>query len=152
MRFSASLRFTLLTLLGINTAIALWFAIDMSLDAVRQREVALLAKRSNAISDLLIEATAARARERGMTAVALNRPEPIPKQTRDGIDVARVAGDTALAEALVKLRAIPPQPDWMLARGEAEAAQESLLRAREEADGLMTLPAHERPRDAVDAW
>ncbi len=152
MRFSASLRFTLLTLLGINTAIALWFAIDMSLDAVRQREVALLAKRSNAISDLLIEATAARARERGMTAVALNRPEPIPKQTRDGIDVARVAGDTALAEALVKLRAIPPQPDWMLARGEAEAAQESLLRAREEADGLMTLPAQERPRDRVDAW
>ncbi len=152
MRFSASLRFTLLTLLGVNTAIALWFAIDMSIDAIRQREVALLAKGSNAISDLLIEATAARARERGMIAVALNRPEPTPKQARDGIDVARVAGDTALAEVMVKLRAIPSQPDWMLARDEAEAAQESLQRAREEADGLMTLPASERPRERVDAW
>jgi signal transduction histidine kinase len=152
MKFSASLRLTLLTLLGVNTAIALWFAIDMSHDAIRQREVALLAKQSNAISDLLIEATAARARERGMTAVALNRPETISTQTRDGIAVARVAGDAALAEAFVKLRAIPAQPDWMLARDEAEAGHESLLRAREEADGLLSLPAQERPRERVDAW
>jgi signal transduction histidine kinase len=152
MRFSASLRVTLLTLLGVNTAIALWFAIDMSVDAVRQREAAQLAKQSNAISDLLIEATAARARERGMTAVALNRPEPISKLSRDGIDVARAAGDSALAEALVKLRAMPAQPDWTLARDEAEAAHESLLRAREEADGLMSLPTGGRPRERVDAW
>jgi len=152
MRFSASLRFTLLTLLGVNTAIALWFAIGMSIDAIREREVAQLATRSNAISDLLIEATAARARERGMTAVALNRPEPISKIARDGIDVARVAGDAAFAQTLVKLRAIPSQPDWILARDEAEAAQESLSRARAEADGLLAQPAHRRPRDRVDAW
>lgn len=152
MNLSAGLRFTLLTLLGVNTAIALWFAIDMSLDAVRQREVAQLAKRSNAISDLLIEATAAHARERGMTAVALNRPEPIGKLARDGVDVSRIAGDAALTEAFAKLRGIPARDDWMSARDEAKVATDELARARAEVDRLMNLPAAGRPRGQVDAW
>lgn len=152
MKFSASIRVTLLSLVGINTAIALWFAVAMSIDALRERDVARRAMRSNAISDLLIEATAARARERGMTVVALNRPGPIEKQTRDAIDVARAAGDGAFSDALVRMRALTRQPDWLLARDEAEAAEVALSRARTAADELLTQPVAERPRARVDAW
>jgi signal transduction histidine kinase len=152
MKFSVSIRFTLLTLLGVNTAIALWFAADMSINAMRQRETAWQAMSSNAISDLLIESTAARAREHGLTFVALNRPAAIDTRLRDEIDVARVAGDTALASALGRLSSIPRRPDWILARDEAGTANEALLRSRDEADGLMAVPADRRDRARVAAW
>ncbi len=151
MKLSLSLRFTLMTLLGVNTAIAVWFVIDASLDAVRLREAAQLAKQNNAISDLLIEATAAHARERGMTAMAINRAEPIDQPARAAIDGTRSAGDSALAEAFDKLRTAPLREDLTRALDEAKAAQQTFLRAREAADGLLSLPGQLRPRDRRDA-
>ncbi len=123
-----------------------WLAWRVSAQAIAVAE-------RNALSDKLIEAAAAWARERGQANAVLNAPEPATAAQLQAIEATRKAADAAFAAALGGLQR--PEisfPDKQPLLATAEEQRKAFADLRRRVDAAAAKPREQREGETVAAW
>ncbi|HYD67605.1 methyl-accepting chemotaxis protein [Azospirillum sp.] len=132
-----TIRAKLLVLVGILGAMLVLVAGNRALDALEALHAAEAARSVNRVSDLLLTAAGAWAVERGTTNTVLAdvaAATPAQKQT---IAAKRQEGDTAFAEAVRLVRAMPAAPAVGKALGEADGTMQAAAQLRRQVDSAL---------------
>jgi methyl-accepting chemotaxis protein len=147
-----TIRTSLIALVGILALMACAVAASQAWRAMQQREMALAAVEANDTADLLIDATANWARERGQVTAALAAPGAAEPGLRDSLAKLRGVADDAFAKAVARLKRGQAFPDRDKLIAEAEAAHRKLAEMRTRADAELGKTREERLADVVRDW
>ncbi|MCC7048114.1 MAG: HAMP domain-containing protein, partial [Alphaproteobacteria bacterium] len=146
-----TIRTSLIALVGILALMACSVAATQAWRAKQQREIALTAAEANETGDLLIDATANLARERGQTTLAFATEEPVDGTTREMLSKLRSVGDDEFAKAVTRLKEGHPFPDREKLIANAETAHKKLVDLRARLDADLGKPRAQRAAEVGSA-
>lgn len=147
-----TIRTSLIALVGILALMACSVAATQAWRAKQQREVALIAAESNQTADMLIDATANWARERGQATLALGAENAADQVVREGIAKLRGEADGFFTKAVARLKDGRAFPDRDKLIAEAEAAHRNLAELRTRVDADVVKPRDQRAADVAKNW
>jgi methyl-accepting chemotaxis protein len=147
-----TIRTTLFAMVGVLATVAVVLAAIMAHDAMNRRSAALRQVEQQVTSDHLLAATAAWARERGTTSVALAGAGPADGGALSAIAAARKEADEHYNAGMVRLKATAAFANKDRLMADAEAAYRKLAEVRGAADEELKKPGEARAaaiRDSV---
>jgi methyl-accepting chemotaxis protein len=118
-------------------------------EAVGRRAEAEAFVKVNATAQLMLTSAGEWAIERGLTNAAMKAQAAAPTSTRDDIGKHRAAGDTAFADALGRLSAIPEMRAAQQAITDASGAMTQLQALRAKIDADLAKPMGDRQADVA---
>ncbi len=131
------IRYLLLLLFGMMAVVTFAALLQGGVVTVRSYQKAAWIREANDLADAVIQANAAEAVERGVTATALSQSTAVTTETRRRIATLRETGDRHFAEALERARRIRGARTvhpLAISLAEVERQREALEQARREAD------------------
>lgn len=149
---TVSIRTSLISLVGILALMACSVAASQAWRAMQQREFALTTAEANRTADLLIDATANWARERGQTALILNGEDAADPSAHQRILKLRDVADSNFANAVVRLKEGRAFPDREKLLAEVTALHKKLGELRTQVDANVVKPRDKRAADVAKNW
>jgi methyl-accepting chemotaxis protein len=105
---------------------------------------------TNAITELLLDAAADLAIERGLSNAPLHAPEPLPAERRAEIEDVRARADQAIRDGIERLRSLPQMANSLRAIDDLERSYRDFGAFRRRVGEALRAPAASRPADVVD--
>ena len=147
-----TVRNALFAVLGAGVLVLVWLTAGAMLEAQARRDEAGNVLRSAAIGDSLVAAAQAWAAERGLAHAALQGPEAATTARHQAIDEHRRRADTAISDALERLRARPDGAERRELINQTQARVDRIQGLRGRIDEALGKPRAARDQEVLETW